>query len=114
MEDALTIIPLIVVPIIFLTGLILKIFPPKKINYFYGYRTSRSMKNEHNWKIANAYSANIIIIGTAAIVFLFGILKIASVPEQAVGIIMGIGLAVIAFLTILLTEIKLNKLEKSN
>ena len=28
---------------------------PKKINYVYGYRTKRSMRNEETWKFANQY-----------------------------------------------------------
>ncbi|MEZ4857476.1 MAG: SdpI family protein [Flavobacteriaceae bacterium] len=37
--------------------LIVKKFPPKKINYYYGYRTNRSMKNEDTWKAAQEYSS---------------------------------------------------------
>lgn len=32
-------------------------FPPKKINWWYGYRTSRSMKNEETWKAAQEYAS---------------------------------------------------------
>lgn len=32
--------------IYFLVGLLMRIYPPKKINYFVGYRTSSSMKNK--------------------------------------------------------------------
>jgi uncharacterized membrane protein len=39
-----------------------KVFPPKKINYLYGYRTSSSMKNIENWNLANKYSANLMLI----------------------------------------------------
>ena len=28
---------------------------PKEINYFFGYRTKRSMRNEETWKFANQY-----------------------------------------------------------
>ena len=28
---------------------------PKKINYFYGYRTSMSMKNKDTWEFAHKY-----------------------------------------------------------
>ena len=28
---------------------------PKEINYVYGYRTKRSMRNEETWKFANQY-----------------------------------------------------------
>lgn len=38
--------------------LIVKKFPPKKINWWYGYRTSRSMQNEEIWKVAQAYASN--------------------------------------------------------
>lgn len=40
-----------------LVGILLKLFPPKKINSFYGYRTSSSMKSEENWKFAQNYAA---------------------------------------------------------
>jgi uncharacterized membrane protein len=38
--------------ILLLAGMITKIFPPKKINMVYGYRTTRSMKNQANWDYA--------------------------------------------------------------
>ena len=34
--------------------ILLKKFPPKKINPLYGYRTSRSMKSESHWQLANS------------------------------------------------------------
>lgn len=42
--------------------IIFKLFPPKTINSWYGYRTVRSMKNEKNWKLAQKYSANLSIL----------------------------------------------------
>lgn len=36
-------------------------FPPKNINYFYGYRTRKSMLNEEIWKVANEYSARLML-----------------------------------------------------
>ncbi len=39
--------------------LIFRAVPPKKINHFYGYRTSRSMANETVWQDANNYSMNL-------------------------------------------------------
>ncbi len=51
----------LVVP--FLTGIIFAItalitlrFPPKKINYFYGYRSPASMKNQKVWDFSQHYS----------------------------------------------------------
>jgi len=36
-------------------------FPPKKINHLYGYRTRRSMTNQEIWKVANKYSAELMV-----------------------------------------------------
>jgi uncharacterized membrane protein len=38
------------------TALITLKFPPKKINYLYGYRTTASMKNQQVWDFAQHYS----------------------------------------------------------
>ncbi|MFD1601168.1 SdpI family protein [Flavobacterium artemisiae] len=42
--------------------IISRIFPPKNINDFYGYRTSNSKKNKSNWDFAQKYSTTLIII----------------------------------------------------
>jgi uncharacterized membrane protein len=56
------IFPFILVNTIFLlAGIFMRIFPPKKINGLYGYRTSKSMKNQVNWEIAQTQSAILMI-----------------------------------------------------
>ncbi|MHA3788494.1 SdpI family protein [Flavobacterium hauense] len=43
--------------ICFLAGAaIMYIFPPKKINWLYGYRTVASMKSQDRWEFAQRYS----------------------------------------------------------
>lgn len=42
-------------------GLLMKLWPPKKINNFYGYRTPRSMKNQLAWNEANSFSAELLV-----------------------------------------------------
>lgn len=42
--------------VILLTAVVMYIFPPKKINYLYGYRTSESMKSQAAWDFAQRYS----------------------------------------------------------
>jgi len=44
-----------------IAGYIQKKYPPKKINHFYGYRTSRSQKNQEIWDFAQQYSAHKMI-----------------------------------------------------
>ena len=46
---------------ILIVSLIFVKFPPKKINYLYGYRTRRSMANPKIWKVANDYSAKMMV-----------------------------------------------------
>lgn len=42
-------------------SLLMKIWPPRKINPFYGYRTPRSMKNQFAWDDANKFSADLLM-----------------------------------------------------
>lgn len=48
--------------ILFISGAAMFLFPPKKINGFYGYRTHSSMKNEWSWKTANRYCSQLMIV----------------------------------------------------
>lgn len=45
----------------FLSGLILKFFPPTK-NRFYGFRTSLALKNDYNWFFAQKVASHFILI----------------------------------------------------
>jgi uncharacterized membrane protein len=47
--------------LLFILALIFRKFIPKKINWIYGYRTNRSMKNETTWTAANAYSMDLLL-----------------------------------------------------
>lgn len=39
-----------------LAGIILLKKPPKRINFLYGYRTNKSMRNQQSWDFAQMYS----------------------------------------------------------
>ena len=46
----------LLIPVIMIVvGYMMYKHPPKKINAVYGYRTSRSMKNDETWKFAHNY-----------------------------------------------------------
>ncbi|KAB2808676.1 SdpI family protein [Phaeocystidibacter luteus] len=52
-------------PVILVSSVILilfRILPPKEINGWYGYRTSRSMKSTIHWNFAQRFSANMFLI----------------------------------------------------
>jgi uncharacterized membrane protein len=56
------ILPCVIINMAFLIGGgLMLFFPPKNINGIYGYRTTRSMKNQKNWEFAQKYSARKMI-----------------------------------------------------
>jgi len=78
-----------------ITAIILYRFPPKKINYFYGYRTASSMKNQQVWDFSQKYSAiKMIQIGLFLIVVSFLNLIVDINQEQAT--FLGIALMILA------------------
>jgi len=62
MNETLSDITIIVGIIFFFCGILLKLFPPKNINSYYGYRTATSKQNEDMWLVANKYSAKLMIL----------------------------------------------------
>ena len=55
--------------IMIVVGIIMMKRPPKKINAFVGYRTSRSMDNQESWNFANKHSGKLMIMfGIIAII----------------------------------------------
>ncbi len=44
-----------------LAGFLLKRFPPKNINNWYGYRTAASMKSKARWDFAQVYAGKMMI-----------------------------------------------------
>ncbi len=56
--------PLLVGGIILLiAGIILKLFSPKKINSFYGWRSNYAQKNQETWDEAQRYGAKQLMYG---------------------------------------------------
>lgn len=75
-------------------GLVLSIFswiyrtyPPKKINFFYGYRTKRSMRNQATWDFGNRIGAKMMLwAGISS--FVIGAIAYFIFPYWAMGISM--------------------------
>ncbi len=67
--------PLLIGIIFMITAGIVYKFPPKKINYLYGYRTTASMKSKEHWDFAQRYSSvKMFQAGVAlSVVSLFGL-----------------------------------------
>ena len=91
-----------------IAGFILKNKPPKKINWWYGYRTKQSMKNQEQWDFAQKLGAK-NMIRFSLIPFLTTILGF-FIDEKHVGWSIGIvavSTIVWAFFSIYITETKL-------
>ena len=95
-------IPILAGTIFMFCGLIMIKFPPKKINSFYGYRTSNSMKLQERWDFAQIYSAG-QLLKSGLILILTSILGLIFKIEEGIGIAIGLGLMV-AIVIILLAR----------
>jgi uncharacterized membrane protein len=86
------------------------VFPPKKINYLYGYRTSASMKTEERWHFAQKFSAIYLLkIGIFLVgVSLFGLFYSISLTTDTVVAVIILAAAVV--LLFWRTESELGKL----
>lgn len=64
---------LLLVGVIFIIiGAIMYLFPPKKINSLYGYRTAASMESQIKWDFAQKYGAKVMaIIGIVLVTLSF-------------------------------------------
>lgn len=88
---------------------------PKKINYVFGYRTARSMKNEDTWKFAHNFIGKIwlvcgtvlLVVGTASF-FTFTANKNENAASIASLVILGVQLLVL-MCSIIPTERALKK-----
>ena len=104
--------PLILVgPLFVVISLLTLLFPPKKINGLYGYRTRRSMSNQKSWDAAQKISSQVMLIEGVIMSLLAG-LGFLLYPSE--GLEIGLSLTVlvsgIAFLFVY-TEKKIKDLK---
>jgi uncharacterized membrane protein len=99
---------------LFLVGLVFSIaafitmkFPPKKINGIYGYRTSRSMKSQENWDIAQRYSSQLMLKQGLVMLAIGGMLIALPLTEE-VSAVISIALLIVSVIVLFVqTEKKL-------
>ena len=99
-SNSLFMMPLMTGVIFIIAGYIVLKFPPKKINSFYGYRTSSSMKNQERWDFAQVYSSILMIYSGLGLTLLsvFGLLFKLS---EGQGVLIGTIMIIIAALVVL-------------
>ncbi len=69
--------------IFMITGFVMFKFPPKNINMLYGYRTTRSMKNQEQWDFSQKYSAKLLIFCGVFLILTSNISLIITINNKA-------------------------------
>lgn len=95
-------------PMMLVLAFLFKRFPPKKINYWYGYRTPRSMRSQEAWDFANQYSSN-ALVGVCVLTCLVQVILYFLLDHKASLLGSSVFLAVALTLVIPLTEMQLKK-----
>ena len=81
-------LPLFIVGFVFAAAAFISLkFPPKNINSIYGYRTSRSMKNQENWDLAQRFSSQLMLKQGLIMLLLAFILAVLPIPVEAATLI---------------------------
>lgn len=111
-------LPVLVAPIFILAGTMLYLFPPKSANWFYGYRTTRSMKNQTNWDYAQKMGAKLMIqfsLINFVVLSIIGFVmeKYLSLFELVIPI-QSVTLILLCFLMLWVGEKRLKSFEDSN
>ncbi|MFN3752782.1 SdpI family protein [Flavobacterium sp.] len=92
LSEKIMIIPFLIGIIFTATALIMLRFPPKKINYLYGYRTIASMKNQQVWDFSQRYSGiKMIQVGLVLVTISF----LNFFLDLAEGLQVGLGLTLV-------------------
>ena len=87
--------------VFFLLGGMQFLFFSNKINYFFGYRTKKSMKNIENWKVSNKYASTILMIFSALNIFIFYCISffISELSKNSITVIFIFEFIILIYLT---------------
>lgn len=90
--------------LILITGFWFRLYPPKKINFFAGYRTKNSMKDQRRWNFAHYYLGKLFIL-LGVILFLLALLvSLFNASSHNLNIIVVIFFIIGSFIIIFKTE----------
>ena len=82
-------------------GFVMFQFPPKNINYLYGYRTISSMKSQERWNFAQRFSAEEMMRLGAFLIFT-SLLALIINFEESVNLIIGLSLVIVMVIILFL------------
>jgi uncharacterized membrane protein len=94
LADRIGIVSFLVGIVFFIAAIIMHFFPPKEINYLYGYRTKASMKNQDVWDFSQKYSAG-KMFQTALFLIAISFLNLFINISQLSATFLGIGFMIV-------------------
>ena len=89
------IIPFTTGVIFVIAALITLVFPPKKINYLYGYRTRSSMKHQQVWDFSQRYSG-IKMVQSGLVLIALSFLNVFINLNESLQVSLGLSSVIIA------------------
>ena len=96
--------------ILLVMGVFFKIFPPKKINYFYGNRSSIALKNKDAWDEAQRFSAiTKMISGLSMIVSGIVLYQVFNITDKSNRLLVMLIVAICAIGMVVADESHLSK-----
>ena len=98
-------LPIVLGIFLVIIGFIMFRYPPKKINFFIGYRTPRSMASQQHWDFSQKYAASEMMKSGIYLLPLSFLGLIKEVPDFVMNII----IIVFVLVPILRTETALRK-----
>ncbi len=102
-ESPWLVVHLAVGPLVFILAKVFQLWPPRKINHVYGYRTPRSMRNQDTWDEAQRYSTRMLQYAALATIA-FQVVAVRVWPDEW-SILASVAFLVVALLaTIVATE----------
>ena len=98
-------------PLLLLIAFIFGLYPPKKINGIYGYRTKRSMSHPDLWTEGNRYSQRYLVLGSMGLC-VFQLLAYFLLPGET-GYLASVFVMILMLIGLLImTERHLKQVEK--
>jgi len=90
-------------------SILFSIFPPKKINSWYGFRTVSSMSNQENWDKANFLASRWLVKIVVSLIVIQLITYLSTPITEIVVVVYAIILSISVLALIPIVESQLNK-----
>jgi len=108
-DKPFTIILLITGLLFLLSGFILKKYPPKSINWLYGYRTQRAMKGQEQWDFAQVLAGREMMRSGRILLYLGLAGTLLPISDEVAVAVSLVAVMVFAFLPVVRVEAALKK-----